>query len=102
MNQPVRRKNGRGRNGGRINWNVTGIFCGKLLRCPAATLLDARQGRLWKVPQAFRAERLAIRPTSNEDQYGVFFAAHQVATINLTAGKSVGDVSEQVSAMSPD
>jgi hypothetical protein len=60
------------------------------------------KGRLWKVPQAFRGERLAIRPTSNQDQYGVFFAAHQVATINLTAGKSVGDVSEQVSAMSPD
>jgi transposase InsO family protein len=60
------------------------------------------KGRLWKVPQALRGERLAIRPTSNDDQYGVFFAAHQVATINLTAGKSVGDVSEQVSAMSPD
>jgi transposase InsO family protein len=59
------------------------------------------KGRLWKVPQAFRGERLAIRPTSNEDQYGVFFAAHQVATIDLTSRKSVGHVPEQVSAMSP-
>jgi transposase InsO family protein len=60
------------------------------------------KGRLWKVPQAFRGERLAIRPTSDDTKYGVFFAAHQVATIDLTSGKSVGHVSEQMSAMSPD
>jgi transposase InsO family protein len=59
-------------------------------------------GRLWKVPQAFRGERLAIRPTSIDGKYGVFFGAHQVATIDLTSGKGVGDVPEQVSAMSPD
>jgi transposase InsO family protein len=59
------------------------------------------KGRLWKVPQAFRGERLAIRPTANDGKYGVFFAAHQVATIDLTSGKSVGHVSEQASAMSP-
>jgi transposase InsO family protein len=59
------------------------------------------KGRLWKVPQAFCGERLAIRPTSINAQYGVFFAAHQVATIDLTSGKSVGHVPEQVSAMSP-
>ncbi|MES6419924.1 IS481 family transposase, partial [Cutibacterium acnes] len=60
------------------------------------------KGRLWKVPQAFRGERLAIRPIAADGQYGVFFAAHQVATIDLTGSKSVGDVSERVSAMSPD
>lgn len=60
------------------------------------------KGRFWKVPQAFCGERLAIRPTSSEDRYGVFFAAHQVASIDLTGRKSVGHVSEQVSAMSPD
>jgi transposase InsO family protein len=60
------------------------------------------KGRLWKVPQAFRGERLAIRPLSSDGQYGVFFAAHQIATIDLTGDKSVGDVSERVSAMSPD
>lgn len=59
------------------------------------------KGRLWKVPQAFNGERLAIRPLSADGKYGVFFAAHQVATIDLTGGKSVGDVSEQVSTMSP-
>lgn len=59
------------------------------------------KGRSWKVPQAFCGERLAIRPLTTDGKYGVFFAAHQVATIDLTDGKSVGDVSEQVSAMSP-
>ena len=60
------------------------------------------KGRLWKVPQAFCGERLAIRPTSSDDKFGVFFAAYQVATIDLTSGKSVGHVPEQVSTMSSD
>ena len=59
------------------------------------------KGGLWKVPQAFRGERLAIRPTANSAQYGVFFAAHQVAIIDLASGKSVGYVSEHPSVMSP-
>lgn len=59
------------------------------------------KGRLWKVPQAFCGERLAIRPTLSSMRYGIFFAAHQVATIDLTSGKSVGHVPEQVSATSP-
>lgn len=60
------------------------------------------KGQLWKVPQAFCAERLAIRPTASPTRYGVFFAAHQVATLDLTSRKSVSHVSEQVLAMSPD
>jgi len=59
------------------------------------------KGRLWKVPEAFRGERVAIRPRGPDGHYGVFFASHQIATIDLTAPKSVGHVSEQVSAMSP-
>ena len=59
------------------------------------------KGRLWKVPQAFRGERLAIRPLNTDGHFGVFFAAHQIATIDLTKPKSVGHVSEQASAMSP-
>jgi hypothetical protein len=31
----------------------------------------------------------------------VFFAAHQIASIDLTKPKGVGDVSEQASVMSP-
>jgi transposase InsO family protein len=60
------------------------------------------KGRHWKVPQAFRGERVAIRPLTVDGHYGVFFAAHQIATIDLTANKCVGHVSEQVSLMSPD
>jgi transposase InsO family protein len=59
------------------------------------------KGRLWKVPQAFRGERVAIRPFSTDGKYGIFFAAHRIATIDLTIPKTVGDVSEQVSVMSP-
>jgi transposase InsO family protein len=59
------------------------------------------KGRLWKVPQAFSGERLAIRPSANSAQYGVFFGAHQVAIIDLASGKCVGYVSEHPSAMSP-
>jgi transposase InsO family protein len=60
------------------------------------------KGRFWKVPQAFRGERLAIRPCGPDGHYGVFFGAHQIGSINLTANESVSDVSEQVSAMSQD
>jgi transposase InsO family protein len=60
------------------------------------------KGRPWKVPGAFRGERVAIRPLSTDGIYGIFFAAHQIGTIDLTAPKSVGHVPEQVSAMSPD
>ena len=54
------------------------------------------KGRLWKVPQAFCGERLAIRPLNADGKYGVFFAAHQVAAIDLTGAQSVSHVSEQV------
>lgn len=60
------------------------------------------RGRLWKVPEAFRGERLAIRPRGKDGQFAVCFASHQIATIDLTKPKSVGHVSEQVSAIYPD
>jgi len=59
------------------------------------------KGRPWLVPRAFRGERVAIRPLTIDGQYGVFFASHRIATIDLTNKKCVGDVSEQVSVMSP-
>jgi hypothetical protein len=59
------------------------------------------KGQPWRVPRAFRGERLAIRPSGTDGQYGVFFGSRQVATIDLTRRKSVSHVSEQVSAMSP-
>ena len=60
------------------------------------------KGRLWKVPQAFRCERVAIRPLTPDGCYGIFFGAYQIASIDLTKPECVGDVSEQVSAMSSD
>jgi transposase InsO family protein len=69
---------------------------------PATKDYVSFKGRLWKVPQAFRGERVAIRPLCADGHYGIFFAAHQIAAIDLTRPKSVSDVSEQVSAMSPD
>jgi transposase InsO family protein len=59
------------------------------------------KGGLWLVPRAFHGERVAIRPLTTDGLFGVFFAAHQIATIDLTKKKSVGHVPEQVSAMSP-
>jgi hypothetical protein len=59
------------------------------------------KGCQWKVPQAFRGERIAIRPLTTDGQYGIFFAAHQIATIDLTNKESVGHVPEHVSVMSP-
>jgi transposase InsO family protein len=73
-----------------------------LRQVPATKAYIRFKGRLWKVPQAFRGERVAIRPLSIDGCYGVFFAAYQIATIDLTNKHCVGDVSEQVSAMSPD
>ncbi|HXQ16793.1 MAG TPA: IS481 family transposase, partial [Caulobacteraceae bacterium] len=43
----------------------------------------------------------AIRHLTKDGHYGVFFGSRQIATIDLTKPKSVSDVSEQVSAMSP-
>jgi hypothetical protein len=54
------------------------------------------KGRLWKVPQAFRGELLAIRQLSSDEKFGIFFAAHRIATIDLSNPKSVNHVSEQM------
>lgn len=41
------------------------------------------KGRLWKVPQAFCGERIAIRPRGRDGCYAVCFGARQIATIDL-------------------
>ncbi len=63
-------------------------------------------GRLWKVPQAFMGERVAIRALDSEGRHAICFGSTPIATIDLTeqAGKenrSVNHVSEHLSAMSP-
>ena len=59
------------------------------------------KGRLWKVPQAFGGERVAIRPLTSDGQYGIFFGSHQIANIDLTDNEGVGHVPGQVSVISP-
>ena len=59
------------------------------------------KGRLWKVPEAFCGETLAIRPRGIDGKYGVFFGAYEIANIDLTDTQCVGDLSEQVSVVSP-
>jgi transposase InsO family protein len=70
-------------------------------RVPTSKDYIAFAGRRWKVPQAFRGERVAIRPLATDGRYGIFFGAYQIAKLDLTNRKTVGDVSEQVSTMSP-
>lgn len=41
------------------------------------------KGRMWKMPQAFQGETLAIRPRVTDGLYAVCYGAHQIATINL-------------------
>ena len=41
------------------------------------------KGRLWKLPQAFRGEYVALRPRQTDGRYGVFFGARQIATIDF-------------------
>lgn len=42
------------------------------------------KGRHWRVPQAFCAETVAIRPLHRDGLYGVFFAATYIAKIDMT------------------
>lgn len=41
------------------------------------------RGRLWKVPQAFAGELLALRPRGADGQYDVCFGAQRIAHIDL-------------------
>ncbi len=41
------------------------------------------KGRRWKVPRAFRGERLAIRARGEDGHYGIFFGATHIADIDL-------------------
>ena len=59
------------------------------------------KGRPWKVPGAFRGERVAVRPLALDGQYGIFFGAHQIGSIDLTSPEGVGHVSEHLSVMCP-
>lgn len=59
----------------------------------------AFKSRYWRIPGAFRGERVAIRPTAKDGLFAVCFGAHKIAEIDLN--KPVSYVSEQVSTISP-
>jgi len=73
----------------------------EIVRFVAANAYISFKGHPWKVPKAFRGERVAIRALDRDGCWGVFFGARKIAKIDLTNPKLVGHVSEQVSAMSP-
>jgi transposase InsO family protein len=41
------------------------------------------KGKPWPVPQAFLGERVALRPLDLDGQYGIFFGARQIASLDL-------------------
>jgi hypothetical protein len=59
------------------------------------------KGCLWKVPQVFRGERVAIRPRTPDGRYAICFGAREIANIDLTNPKGVSHVPEHPSGMSP-
>ena len=48
------------------------------------------KGRPWNVPQAFRGERVAIRPRGADGCYGIFFGAREIAAIDLRSPDADG------------
>ena len=55
------------------------------------------KGRFWKVPEAFRGEYVALRPTNTDGHYGIYFGARQIASIDLASvPEGVNYVSEHL------
>jgi transposase InsO family protein len=50
------------------------------------------RNRLWKVPEAFCGETLAIRPRLPDGVFAVCFGAHEIATIDLNSADLPEDV----------
>ena len=75
---------------------------GEIVRTVASKSYIRFNGRSFRVPKAFCGERLAVRPLDRDGRFGLFFASHHVADIDLTSPEPVSHVPEQVSAMSPD
>ena len=63
------------------------------------------EGRLLRVPKAFKGRDVALRPTSDDGVYDVFYRHQKIATLDFTSQstdhQTVHHVSEQVSTISP-
>ncbi|MGE0751096.1 MAG: IS481 family transposase, partial [Variibacter sp.] len=49
----------------------------------------AFRNRLWKVPQAFAGERLAIRPRLPDGCFAICCGAHEIAALDLNSPDSL-------------
>jgi transposase InsO family protein len=43
------------------------------------------RGKEWNVPKAFAGESLALRPHNTDGEYGIYFGAHLIKTIDLSS-----------------
>lgn len=60
---------------------------GTIVRRASAQKANFRFGkRRWHAPEAFGGELLAIRPLNTDGQFGVFFGAHQIVSIDIRNG----------------
>jgi len=50
------------------------------------------KGRFWKVPEAFRGQRVAVRPGEIDGIHAVYFGARKIATIDLRNPEADQDV----------
>jgi len=61
---------------------------GTIVRRASQLKANLRFGKQrWRVPEAFRGELLAIRPLATDGKFGIFFGAHQIASIDLRTTK---------------
>jgi transposase InsO family protein len=59
---------------------------GEIVRCVGTTKAYVSfRNRLWKVPEAFRGEMLAIRPRLPDGCFAICFGAHEIAAIDLNS-----------------
>lgn len=66
-----------------MTYNTTDI----IRRVPRQQSNVAFKGKLWRIPNAFRGETLAIRPSDTDGIYSVCFGAKEIRTIDLKQGQ---------------
>jgi len=77
----------------------------QMRRVPNGMACISFKGRLHRVPKAFAAKTVAVRPTATDGLYQIIFRTTKIAAIDLRGQnhhhQPVTDVPEQVSPMSP-
>ena len=80
--------------------------CGDIVRQVQEGGWVSLLSRKLRLPKAFRGKTVAFRPTSSDGVYEAFFRAQPIATVDIRTApyrrpKSVHDVSEHLSTLSP-